>query len=129
MNKFSTIGLSPGEFFDRFTIVLRKAKFNPELYNSQLKEMMNKLSESGFNGTLLVSLCELMMINTDIWNLESDIRKGREDELGLTEVGKRAIEIRKENAIRINRINMINKLFGINKEETKFNHVSEEEQN
>ena len=43
----------------------------------------------------------LIVTNSRIWHLESDIRKGKDGELGLEEVGRRAIAIREHNAERI----------------------------
>jgi uncharacterized protein YxjI len=43
----------------------------------------------------------LVEINGQIWDLESDIRRGKEGELGLEEVGRRALLIRDKNAVRI----------------------------
>ena len=48
-------------------------------------------------GELVDRLC---IVNARIWHLESDIRKGKEGELGLEEVGRRAIAIREHNAER-----------------------------
>ncbi len=44
---------------------------------------------------------ELYKINGQIWDLEADIRSGKEGELGLEETGKRALEIRDLNRERI----------------------------
>lgn len=43
----------------------------------------------------------LYEINSKIWDLEADIRKGREGELGLEEVGRRALLIRDLNKQRV----------------------------
>jgi len=74
--------------------------------------------------TLNVFLSQLYEWNGKIWDLESDIRKGKEGELGLEEVGRRAIAIRELNNKRIEVKNQIAENF---KEylEVKFNHASE----
>ena len=56
--------------------------------------------------------------------MESDIRKGKEGELGLEEVGRRAIAIRDINGLRIMIKNEIAKYFGEFLEK-KYNHGSE----
>lgn len=66
----------------------------------------------------------LHKINGMIWDLESDIRKGKEGELGLEEVGRRALAIRDLNGVRISIKNEIAESLGENKEQ-KFNHASE----
>lgn len=52
----------------------------------------------------------LITTSNRIWHLESDVRKGREGELGLEEVGRRAILIRELNAERVEYINGINEI-------------------
>ncbi len=49
----------------------------------------------------------LKEVNGKIWDLESDIRKGKEGELGLEEVGRRALAIRDLNGERIRLKNAI----------------------
>lgn len=66
----------------------------------------------------------LYHFNGKIWDLESDIRKGKEGELGLEEVGRRAIAIRELNGMRILQKNKIASIFG-EMGEKKYNHASE----
>jgi hypothetical protein len=68
---------------------------------------------------------KLIEINGKIWDLESDIRKGKEKELGLEEVGRRAIEIRGFNKIRVGYKNEMVNLYGEGFEDIKMNHASE----
>lgn len=72
--------------------------------------------------TLLVNL---YVVNGEIWNLESDIRQGKEGMLGLEEVGRRAIAIRDFNKERIRLKNHITDLVGEKYKEIKINHASE----
>ncbi len=44
---------------------------------------------------------DLLKVNAEIWELESDIRMGKEGILGFEEVGRRAIAIRDKNQYRI----------------------------
>ena len=66
----------------------------------------------------------LIDINGKIWDLESDIRKGREGELGLEEVGRRAIKIREFNKIRVGYKNDVVEVFGEGYKDIKMNHAS-----
>lgn len=68
---------------------------------------------------------ELYEINGKIWDLESDIRKGKEFELGLEEVGRRAIAIRELNKRRISVKNQIVEKTGLGFKDVKMNHASE----
>jgi hypothetical protein len=68
---------------------------------------------------------KLYNINGEIWNLESDIRKGREKELGLEEVGRRAILIREWNKKRVAIKNQMVDLFEEGFKDIKVNHGSD----
>lgn len=50
---------------------------------------------------------QLVQVHTKIWQLEAKLREGRDDELGLEEIGRRAIKIRDWNNKRINIRNRI----------------------
>ena len=68
---------------------------------------------------------DLLKVNAEIWELESDIRMGKEDILGLEEVGRRAIAIREKNQYRIrikNKIATISNTFL----EVKVDHASQD---
>ena len=67
---------------------------------------------------------ELYKVNGKIWDLESDIRKGKEGLLGLEEVGRRAIAIRDLNKIRIRIKNEIVEETGSGFKDIKINHAS-----
>lgn len=117
---------SIGEFFDRLTILVRKDYFDSDVYNKRLGSLLNSLSEFSLNSQCLYLVCKLMMINTDIWNLESELRNGGEGSLGLIEVGKRAIQIRNLNKERIAICNSLSSLYGqTDMKEEKIDHASE----
>ena len=123
---FNTPEMTPGEFLDRFTIMIRKQKFDPENYAIRVKDYLEIMKDIKFDAQLLSMICELQMANVDIWNLEYDIRRGKEGLLGMAEVGERAIAIRDFNKRRIELVNKINEAFGItDRKETKHNHGSE----
>ena len=68
---------------------------------------------------------KLYDINAKIWDLEADIRQGKEGKLGLEEVGRRAIEIRKNNGIRVGIKSAIVGAVGVGYKGIKINHASE----
>lgn len=118
--------MTPGEFFDRYTIVLRKAiHIKDSKYQAELIHMEEIMPEV-LPGNVWLHVIRLMMINSDIWSLESDMRKGKEGKLGYEEVGRRALLIRDINATRVKTVNAINELFGIHEKEEKFDHASEQ---
>lgn len=67
---------------------------------------------------------KLYEINKATWDLEADIRKGKEGELGLEEVGRRAIAIRENNGKRIRVKGDIVKKICMGYEDIKINHAS-----
>jgi len=118
-NEMKTKTMTPGEFFDRFTVLIQKA-FHSDEYKKRVDEYVVILNENNIDGNLLRTLCELQMFNVNIWHLESDIRKDKEGELGLIEVGRRALKIRDFNRGRAKRSNAINRLMGVLEQDDKF---------
>jgi len=66
----------------------------------------------------------LVKINAMIWDLESDLRKGKLDG-ALSEVGRRAIEIREHNNLRVQVKNIVNELTKTGFIDIKSDHLSE----
>jgi hypothetical protein len=91
--------------------------------------MGKMMSELKMRVSLADLIEKLFIVNHKIWELEADIREGREEELGLEEVGKRAISIRNLNKERITIKNEINRRFDPENyyQEIKVNHRSEDE--
>ena len=67
----------------------------------------------------------LYKINGECWDMESEIRKGKEGELGLEEVGRRTLTLRDKNKIRVGIKNEIVREYGEGFEDIKMNHASE----
>jgi len=69
---------------------------------------------------------KLLFTNMKIWNLESEIRECKDEELGLEEIGRRALMIRDLNRERISLKNEINRLHDNENyfKEVKVRHVS-----
>jgi len=72
---------------------------------------------------------QLYEANATTWDLEAAIRQGKEDELGLEEVGRRAIAIRENNGIRVGIKNDIVKEIGKGYTDVKIDHISAEKGN
>jgi len=66
----------------------------------------------------------LCIANIKISILESDIRKGKEDELGLEEVGRRALQIRDINKERVALKNTLKEIFMDGFKDIKVKHRS-----
>lgn len=115
---------SIGEIVDRYSI----CKLKSERLQLDLSQEINELtSEMNLYNGLDEYINELYKVNGNIWDLESDIRKGNEAILGLEEIGRRALKIRDFNNVRVSLKNEINSLLGEGFIEYKMNHGSEKE--
>ena len=116
------------EVLDRLSILKLKIerinephlKKEQEAFNIAIDDFKNKGIK--INNSWLQSLYE---VNAKIWDLEADIRKGKEGELGLEEVGRRAILIRNLNRERVAVKNRIIEETGIGFKDVKVNHASQ----
>ena len=115
------------ELLDRFSIcklkVERIGEPHLKLEHDTLLKEINKIKSEGKLKDEWIE--ELYKINAQIWDLESDIRKGKEGELGLEEVGKRAIRIRELNKQRISVKNKIIEETNSGFKDVKMNHASQ----
>jgi len=122
------------EIADRYSIcVLKRERTGAnmlkeiQMYIDEIIEFW-KTRDNGKEVNDIFSYAErLYNINAEIWDLESDIRKGREGELGLEEVGRRAIKIRDLNKKRVAIKNEIVEEYGEGFKDIKINHASDGE--
>jgi len=112
--------MSLGEIADRYSII----KLKSERTDVDCKEEFDTLKNELNGDEIYAYVDQLYEVNGRIWDLESDIRKGKEGELGLEEVGRRAIMIRDFNKERINIKNTINTIYKTGFIEKKINHAS-----
>lgn len=112
------------DLIDRFSILRLKLQRLPvdEEIKAEYEIFLNAINDFG-NDKSSEWIEKMTEINGRIWDLESDIRKGKEKELGLQEVGRRALAIRDINAERIAYKNEIAKEIGWFKEK-KIDHAS-----
>ena len=117
-----------GDILDRASIAKLKIERinlgeNKEEWEAFEKELT--LLENKYHNIPIKMFFNLLLnINTMIWNLESDLRQGKLDGV-LSEVGRRAIEIREHNNLRVQAKNIINKLVGEGFQDLKKDHISE----
>ena len=69
-------------------------------------------------------LDELEQVHLQIWALESDIRKGYDEQLGYEEIGRRAVQIRNHNNKRVTIKNKLAERLGDSIREIKADHLS-----
>ena len=116
------------EVLDRLSILkLKIERIGEPHLKDELNAYQEAINEFRNKKTLIRDewLNKLYIINGKIWDLESDIRKGREGELGLEEVGRRAIAIRELNKQRVLIKNQIVQETGIGFKDVKMNHASQ----
>lgn len=136
-----------GDFFDRWTILLQKSRFD-ENAKSELaafeEEMLSMIADElgRFHGVVpkapngmlstkfLHDIAMLSIANAKIWELEASIRQEHSDDpaaqknLSTHEIGERTLQIRQWNKVRCQAKNSIDELFG-DTPDTKVNHASE----
>ena len=116
------------EILDRYSISLLKKERIDIDNNQELDDLLNEIKKyREINPIVDEYISKLKDINGQIWDLEYDIRLGKEGILGLEEVGRRAIIIREKNKIRVGYKNEIVSIFNIGYKDIKMNHVSSNE--
>lgn len=114
--------MSISEVADRLSICRLKQERTTEDLREEIELYENEVEQYfGVNDYIE----QLYDINGEIWQLEADIRRGREKELGLEEVGRRAILIREWNKKRIEVKNQMVKDYGEGFTDIKINHGSD----
>jgi hypothetical protein len=110
------------ELFDRLAI----AEIKWERTRSNQEELeWYRTQVQNFDLTLVMpQLQELKAIHNTIWELEAELKSGREAELNLEEIGRRAIKIRDHNNKRIAVKNQIAELLDCTVREIKRDHLS-----
>jgi hypothetical protein len=68
---------------------------------------------------------DLKRIHDEIWELEAELKTGREAELSLEEIGRRAIAIRNHNNKRVTLKNIMAEKLNCSVREIKKDHLSE----
>ena len=116
------------EVLDRFTIVRLKVERigEPQILD-EYNALKQAIEDEKKHGTLIKEdwLQRLYDLNAKIWDLEHDIRRGKEGELGLEEVGRRALAIRDLNKQRVGIKNEVAQVTRKGFQDVKMNHASE----
>lgn len=109
------------EVVDRYSILVLKMKRQPVTPSLTAEHDAFKAQVDA--STTQPLFLQLLDVNGRIWDLEGDIRQGKEHQLGLEEVGRRALAIRDLNRERIRIKNLIAQIVG-GHIEVKHNHAS-----
>jgi hypothetical protein len=117
---------SLGDLADRLSILTLKVERIPngaETFRAELNAVAAAFQSLAARQSCQDQMAELerqlYVINGQIWDLESDIRMGKDGMLGLEEVGRRAILIRNTNEMRIKIKNEINRISRTGFQESK----------
>ena len=123
------IAMPIAELCDRLTIAQLKLErlSDDEINKSELQKQI-EYYESGVdtkNKTLVALILDLHVINGKMWDAEYAIRKGLDEDLGLEEIGRRALKIRDLNRVRVQIKNNITDVVGQPEfKDCKMNHAS-----
>ena len=112
------------ELVDRYTIALLKHEKTND--NQQELDWYTQHLQTYDVSSIQEDLVSLYNIHKQIWSLEAELKAGKENNLSLEEIGRRAIKIRNWNHERIALKNtMAEKLNRDDVREKKFEHLSE----
>ena len=112
------------DLIDRISIVkLKTERTDEEECRKELAYLMEHLPEYNFPEAEEY-INKLHEVNGKIWHLEADIRKGKDAELGLEEIGRRTLKIRGFNKIRVGFKNEIVDKTKTGFKDIKVNHAS-----
>jgi len=112
------------EMADRLSIAILKNERTDNDMTDEINTYWKYLNEGNYP-SIADFVDRLKEVNGRIWNLEADIRQGKEATLGLEEVGRRAISIRGLNKIRVGHKNEMVELYNEGFRDIKVNHGSE----
>jgi hypothetical protein len=111
------------ELVDRYAIAM--LKFDKTQSNLEEFEFYKEQLKIYDLSTVRDELDSLYKIHNNIWILEAELKSGREAELALEEIGRRAIAIRDWNNKRIAIKNTLAIKLGCGVREIKKDHLSE----
>ena len=123
------IAMPVSELCDRLTIAqIKLERLSDDEINKKELQKQIEYYESGvdMDRPRLVSLViDLHKINGQMWDAEYAIRKGLDNDLGLAEIGRRALKIRDLNRVRVSVKNEITEIVGQPEfKDCKMNHAS-----
>lgn len=113
------------ELIDRYVIAMVKFRRTDGANQEELAYYQVQVSELPLQ-SIVSEIEELRTIHEEIWTLESELKSGRESNLPLEEIGRRAIMIRDWNNKRIAIKNTVADRLGKDRvREIKKEHLSE----
>jgi len=111
------------ELVDRYSIAC--LKYDKTQANKEELDFYKQQLDNYNIISITKEIDELYVIHKQIWDLEAQLKSGRENELPLDEIGRRAIAIRDLNNKRIKLKNLAAEKLGCVVREIKQDHLSE----
>jgi hypothetical protein len=127
--------MTMGDFLDRWTILRMKARADLGArtewlqYESEMFLLAGSERWQEHKATMIELISRLVEANAKIWLLEAEMRHDNRgsadvDSLAMAEYGRKALEIRDHNKLRVSAKNEINKIFG-DAQDKKVEHASQ----
>lgn len=101
--------IQPADLLDRLSIVMLYKIHGAGHIEEELNALVDEIKQEF---SLVADFVLLLSANAEVWKRESDIRKGKEGEMTLEEIGRRALEIRDWNKVRVSLKDTISKEVG-----------------
>lgn len=101
--------MQPADVLDRLSIVMLHIIHGNE---DVMPEYGALLGEVERLDPTLADFIRLLVANGNVWKLESAIRRGKEGEMSLEEIGRRALAIREFNRFRVSLKDALSKTMG-----------------
>jgi len=117
---------SIGELVDKLSIVSKKDLYNLPGAHEELNTIMQWLTDEGIEAYVILSIIRISMANSDIWNLEHQLRNAVVGDMPENVVGRIAEKVRDHNKTRVRYLNELNHACGDKQVVEKIRHLSEE---
>lgn len=115
-----------GELIDKLSIISKKDLYNLPGAREELNTIMKWLNDVGIDAYTILSIIRITQANSDIWNLEHQIRNAVVGEFPENVVGRIAEKVREHNKTRVRYMNELNAACGDRHVVEKIRHLSEE---
>lgn len=119
------IKMSISDVIDRYCIALLKSmRVSHDQFKLEVKTLYDEFANYSGNkrNAIIIFSDKLLDVHRAIWDVEASIRQAQEDELGLEEVGRRALKVRDLNRERQSIKNNIIEYFGEGFRDCKCNY-------
>ena len=114
------------ELIDKLSIISKKDIYKLPGAREELNTIMRWLNDIGIDAYVILSIIRISQANTDIWNLEHQIRNAVVGDYPENVVGRIAEKVRDHNKTRVRYMNELNLACGDKQCFEKIRHLSEE---